>query len=295
MRNGFDYFHTCDPDHAVRLRSPDFDERICCIVPEIPRNTTGRLLQFPTEAVHCRHAKTTSHPVTVVAASAPSLAVWAGMIAWPDTALGKTVFTLCKVWILALPAVWFFGIERQRISMRRPGVSGIVVGAALGLAISAMIFAGYWTFGRTWIDPAVVKGLVAKVGLAAPPSIWPGRLLGPRQRPAGGICLAVVVFASSDLPARDGGRRGLGDWIHPPPHRRHADLLSPPRYGHRRNRYLHRRRHLVVGAAGGSAPSGPAMSATPSSMSPSSPSATTFCSDNPASNPTHVSMDFHFP
>ena len=43
-----------------------------------------------------------------------------------------------------------------------------------------------------------------------------GRLLGPRQRPAGGICLAVVRLSPvPNLPARDGGRRGLGDWDSP--------------------------------------------------------------------------------
>lgn len=99
---------------------------------------------------------------------APSLAVWAGMIAWPDTVLGKTLFALSKVWILALPAAWYFGIERQRLSMRRPAIGGILFGAASGLVLAAAIFAGYWIFGRTWIDPAVVKGLVAKVGLGRP-------------------------------------------------------------------------------------------------------------------------------
>ncbi|NLH15760.1 MAG: CPBP family intramembrane metalloprotease [Phycisphaerae bacterium] len=99
---------------------------------------------------------------------APSLAVWAGMIVWPDTVFGKAVFALCKVWILALPAIWFFGVERQRLLMRRPGIVGIVVGALLGLVISAMIFLGYWCLARNWIDPAVVKNLVAKVGLGRP-------------------------------------------------------------------------------------------------------------------------------
>ncbi len=98
----------------------------------------------------------------------PSLAVWAGMIAWPDTILGKTVFALSKVWILALPAVWYFGIERQRLSMARPKMRGLWVGAVLGLALSILIVAGYYTLGRNWIDPEIVKGLVAKVGLGRP-------------------------------------------------------------------------------------------------------------------------------
>jgi membrane protease YdiL (CAAX protease family) len=99
---------------------------------------------------------------------APSFAVWAGMIAWPDTALGKALFALCKVWILVLPLFWFFGIERQRLLIPRPRRGGIIIGAVLGLAISISIFFGYWTVGRNWIDPAVIRELIAKVGLGRP-------------------------------------------------------------------------------------------------------------------------------
>jgi membrane protease YdiL (CAAX protease family) len=96
---------------------------------------------------------------------APSLGVWAGMIAWPDQALGKALFFLAKVWLFAFPLVWRLVIEKKRISWSKPVQGGFGVGVGLALAISAFIVVAYMAVGSRLLDPKAIQAMGAETGL----------------------------------------------------------------------------------------------------------------------------------
>ena len=98
----------------------------------------------------------------------PSLAVWVGMIQWPDTVFGQAFFAFGKIWILILPLLWLRFVEREPIRLSLPQREGLGFGIVSGLAISVFIIAAFWVFGRSQIDPQVLHDLLARVGLDSP-------------------------------------------------------------------------------------------------------------------------------
>jgi membrane protease YdiL (CAAX protease family) len=101
-------------------------------------------------------------------APVPSIGVIAAMFAAPGP-VGQTVFTACKLWILAFPAAWYLLVERGRPSWSPPRQGGLGIGAAHGAAIAALILVGYWTVAQDRIDPAVVRQAARGVRLLSPP------------------------------------------------------------------------------------------------------------------------------
>ena len=97
---------------------------------------------------------------------APSLGAIFGMTLMPERALGKVLFFASKLWILFLPVFWRLVIDKEPLSISRPKHGGFKVAAVLGLAISVIIFAVYFTLGRMLIDPAMVRDMAAETGLS---------------------------------------------------------------------------------------------------------------------------------
>ncbi len=87
----------------------------------------------------------------------PSLGVLSGMILFPDTTLGSTLFFLAKIWILVLPAFWHLVINRQRWSLSPLSRGGLWTGFFIGLVISGIILAAYLILGEHLIDPGQIK------------------------------------------------------------------------------------------------------------------------------------------
>ncbi len=96
---------------------------------------------------------------------APTLGVWVGMILWPDTTIGRLLFLVSKVWILALPLYWHIKIDGQAWSWSTPRHGGFGIAAALGLCMSAVIIGVYVTVGNTLISADRVKAMAAHIGL----------------------------------------------------------------------------------------------------------------------------------
>lgn len=92
----------------------------------------------------------------------PSVAVLAAMWWWPDTVIGKVIFIVAKVWLVAFPVVWLLLVDRGKLSWSRPTKGGLGVGAAMGLVIVAVIVGGYFAAKSWgWIDPQMVKDMAA--------------------------------------------------------------------------------------------------------------------------------------
>ncbi|MFA9477716.1 CPBP family intramembrane glutamic endopeptidase [Phycisphaerales bacterium AB-hyl4] len=98
----------------------------------------------------------------------PSIGVFLAMIAMPDTAVGKGVWTFSKIWLALFPLAWFLLIERGRIRMPRPTRAGLLAGVVTGSIIVAGIGLGYLLIGRHIIDETIVREQAIAVGLTSP-------------------------------------------------------------------------------------------------------------------------------
>ena len=97
---------------------------------------------------------------------APSLGVLFGMVLLPGTAMGQGIFMCSKIWILLVPSVWFFWVEKGTLQRGKTAPGGFRVGLFSGLAITAFIVLIYLLVGRPLIDPEHVHGMAEKIGLA---------------------------------------------------------------------------------------------------------------------------------
>jgi len=82
--------------------------------------------------------------------------------------LGRIVFSLCQVGLLALPLVWFFWVDRGKLSISLPKRRELLAGGVLGLLMFAIILAAYWLFGQHWIDTTDVRAKAQQVGISSP-------------------------------------------------------------------------------------------------------------------------------
>lgn len=109
----------------------------------------------------------------------PVSSVGVYMAMWQEstagTAVGQGVYAGAKVWILLVPAIWWFwrrGRQERALaaqsSPRPRWHRGLWMGLGSGLAISAAILGGYGLFGASLLDPATVQAAAERAGIAEP-------------------------------------------------------------------------------------------------------------------------------
>jgi membrane protease YdiL (CAAX protease family) len=81
---------------------------------------------------------------------------------------GQAVFIATRVWILALPLLWVWRVDRQRLSPTWPTRKEWQLGWWLGLGMAGVIYGGYALIGQQWIDPEVTRSRAEAVGLLQP-------------------------------------------------------------------------------------------------------------------------------
>ncbi|NEQ47892.1 MAG: CPBP family intramembrane metalloprotease [Leptolyngbya sp. SIOISBB] len=81
---------------------------------------------------------------------------------------GQGFFVMTRGWILLLPLLWVWRIDRERLSLTWPTRQEWQVGGWLGLAMLGAIYGGYALFGHQWIDPEVARSRAAPLGLLQP-------------------------------------------------------------------------------------------------------------------------------
>ena len=94
----------------------------------------------------------------------PSLAVFFGLILYPHTLLGQTLFILGKCWVLLLPITWYLVVEKNRLSFNKPSVNSLLVGLLSGLLIALIIYGSYLLF-HAHIDLQALRNVAVNVGL----------------------------------------------------------------------------------------------------------------------------------
>jgi membrane protease YdiL (CAAX protease family) len=112
--------------------------------------------------------RTSAMLALLLIAPAPTIGVLGAMVVFSQTPLGQGVYFGAKIWLLGLPLVWHLFVDRQRPSLSPARKGGFGMGALLGLAISAMIFAAYFVVGRGLIDPAELRSEAAENGIGTP-------------------------------------------------------------------------------------------------------------------------------
>jgi membrane protease YdiL (CAAX protease family) len=90
------------------------------------------------------------------------------MALYAPSLLGRIVFLLCQVGLLALPLVWFFWVDRGKLRISRPKRRELLAGGVLGLLMFAIILSAYWLFGQHWIDTVDVRAKAQQVGISRP-------------------------------------------------------------------------------------------------------------------------------
>ncbi|WP_372845786.1 CPBP family intramembrane glutamic endopeptidase [Pontiella sp.] len=96
---------------------------------------------------------------------APSVGVLFGMILFPGTPIGKGLFLFTKIWLLAMPALWFFLVEKGLPTPGKTGRGGYAVGLTSGLLISVFVVGAALLLGKSLIDGDFFKEMMHEVGL----------------------------------------------------------------------------------------------------------------------------------
>jgi len=100
----------------------------------------------------------------------PSIGILAAMVFFPDTALGKGIFAISKVGLLALPVLWYLVADKGRLSLSPPRKGGFGVGVISGVLISAVILAVYLLLGNYFLDKNLLIDKMQAIGLATVPA-----------------------------------------------------------------------------------------------------------------------------
>jgi len=100
-------------------------------------------------------------------APAPTLGALTAFVLAPGP-IGQVVYAACKLWILALPAIWLLFVECGRVSLSplsagRPA-RALAEGALLGLAFGAIVVAAHAMVGERWLDPARLRQIADEAG-----------------------------------------------------------------------------------------------------------------------------------
>ena len=82
--------------------------------------------------------------------------------------VGQIIFVVTRLWILGLPLLWLFGVERQRLRLAWPTHKMLLHGFGLGIAMLLGILVAYWQVGRHWMDIDIIRSTTVVLGLNHP-------------------------------------------------------------------------------------------------------------------------------
>jgi membrane protease YdiL (CAAX protease family) len=100
----------------------------------------------------------------ILLAPIPSFGVIMAMVVAPGP-VGKTIFSVAKIWLLAFPAAWYLFVEKGRPSWSPPRRGGLAVGAASGVVVAGIIVVGAWLLGVQNMDLEPLRTEAQAMGL----------------------------------------------------------------------------------------------------------------------------------
>ncbi len=102
----------------------------------------------------------------VLLVPAPSIGVCAGMIFFPNTAMGSVIFGTSKIWLFCFPILWHIYVDKEKISYSKPEKGGFGIGAISGILISIIIVIAYLLLKNHLINADFVAEKITEIGLA---------------------------------------------------------------------------------------------------------------------------------
>jgi len=99
---------------------------------------------------------------------APSVGVVAGMVLWPESAVGKGIFAFSKIWLFGLPVVWYLLVDKGNWSLSPARKGGFGFGVLSGVIISGIILGAYFLLGGIFLDRAFMVEKMKEIGLDRP-------------------------------------------------------------------------------------------------------------------------------
>lgn len=103
----------------------------------------------------------------VLLVPAPSIGALFGMIIFPDSLPGVLLFGMSKVWMLGLPIIWCWFVDKDRISFSPLRRGGLTAGLLSGAGISCVVLAVYLTMGDSLIDKDLLVVKLTAIGLGS--------------------------------------------------------------------------------------------------------------------------------
>ncbi|GAB4201015.1 MAG: hypothetical protein Fur006_53100 [Coleofasciculaceae cyanobacterium] len=98
---------------------------------------------------------------------APSIGIATELYIFPGT-FGHLVAIVSKIWLLILPLVWWFRVDKGHLNVQYPKQRDLLPGIVLGLLMLCIMFVAYWLLGSQWIDITYVRDRARQVGLDNP-------------------------------------------------------------------------------------------------------------------------------
>ncbi len=81
--------------------------------------------------------------------------------------VGKTIFTLAKIWLVLMPLFWRLKIERKSIKLPKITIKKINFGLILGLIMFGAILLAYWLVEQQLLDTAAVRSQAFTMGISS--------------------------------------------------------------------------------------------------------------------------------
>jgi len=99
---------------------------------------------------------------------APTLGVLCAMFWMPDTLLGKALYQLAKLWILALPILWLILVQRVRPRLPRWSWQGIPAALITGILTLLTIIGAWELFASRMVNVSIFREKMQDIGLSTP-------------------------------------------------------------------------------------------------------------------------------
>ena len=108
-------------------------------------------------------------------APVPSFGIAAAVVWWPGQ-IGQAIFSFCKLWLLFLPAFWFFVIDKKKLQWSAPRRRHLPIGVATGVVGGLAVVLAYLFIALPRIDPAALRATTTEIGIGSPVAYIAGAL-----------------------------------------------------------------------------------------------------------------------
>jgi membrane protease YdiL (CAAX protease family) len=82
--------------------------------------------------------------------------------------IGKAIWLLAKIWLVALPIAWLLYVDGGKLSWSPTSRKGVVAGLVSAIPVGVVILGAYLIAKNSLIDPAEAKQTILELGINSP-------------------------------------------------------------------------------------------------------------------------------